>query len=233
MNIREKLIEFIKHPRVPYFILRRVKNISVPIARFLQYGKSNLNTKKYWDLSWTQRIKDENSENRYLDLRKKICQIIKRDSNVLDVGCGSGMFMKMLRTELNCSCTGIDISDVSIDCARSRGFKGYITKLPVLPAEILKNKYDAITILETLEHLDHPGKALIALREIMDSEGILIITVPNNCMPPSEIDEHQQIFTIESLSSLVNHYYKVDMADVVDSGGIEYILLKASFLLKD
>lgn len=228
MSIGNRLIDFIKHPRVPYFILRRIKNISVPIARFLQYGRSNLNTKKYWDLTWADRIINENIEDRYIDLRKKICEIIKMDSNVLDVGCGSGKFMKMLHTELNCSCTGIDISEVSIDNVKNRRFEGYITNLPALPAEILENNYDVITILETLEHLDHPENTLSALLEIMESEGILIITVPNNCMSPNDFDEHQQAFTVNSLTSLVSVYFKVDTADIVNSGGIEYILLKAS-----
>ena len=40
-----------------------------------------------------------------------VADLVQRGSKVLDLGCGTGELMTMLRDERDCRCTGIDIEE--------------------------------------------------------------------------------------------------------------------------
>lgn len=103
-------------------------------------------------------------DTRYSELVKKVIEFIGQKSKVLDVGCGIGNVMEMLRGQKQCECTGIDISEIAIDLTREKGFEAYAIALPDLPIEISDMKYDFITLTEVLEHLTRPAKTLNALK---------------------------------------------------------------------
>jgi 2-polyprenyl-3-methyl-5-hydroxy-6-metoxy-1,4-benzoquinol methylase len=45
------------------------------------------------------------------------------------------------------------------------------------------HKYHAVICSEVLEHLNDPGKLLSVLHELLDTNGVLIVTVPNGVGP--------------------------------------------------
>jgi 2-polyprenyl-3-methyl-5-hydroxy-6-metoxy-1,4-benzoquinol methylase len=227
MRFRKSLVNFVRDPHMPWLIIEAARKASPFLAKFLQYGRLNINTQRFWDKIWDSSGYQETEDESHRELRSKIIELITPETKVLDVGCGAGSLMQLLRDRINCDCTGIDISRVAINIVRNMGFYGFVTKLPDLPCEILDRKFDFVTAIEIFEHLYHPEKTLRALKNVIKPGGKLIVTVPNDTMKPEETDDHVNSFTVESLRALVKPYFGIEKCIVVKSWVHEYIVLSA------
>ena len=106
------------------------------------------------------------------------------NAEVLDVGCGNGVISRSLG-EKGFHVQGVDVSPKAIEKARSLNKFSHV-KFDVLSAEQLVangQKYHAVVCSEVLEHLNDPGKLLSTLHDILDENGVLIVTVPNGKGP--------------------------------------------------
>lgn len=233
MSFTRSLYGIINGRRVRHFLARRVRKISLPMARLLQYGRTDLNIKSYWDRLWSMGVIQEMEERRYGELTERITEFVRPGSMVLDVGCGSGRLMRFLRENKRCDCVGLDISEVAISMTRNSGFQAYLSKLPNLPPEIRAMRFDVVTAVEVLEHITHIDKTLSALKSVIKHGGQLIASVPNNCMPPELVDEHQHIFAETSLRALVGKYLEVERCMPVSSGSEQYLVITARKRLQD
>ena len=95
---------------------------------------------------------------------------------VLDVGCGSGDFMKLL-SERGVEAIGIEPSSSLVEIARSSGYK--VIHDYVRPESLEGLSLSGFTCLQVLEHLDSPVSFLKALREALSVKGIGVIEVPS------------------------------------------------------
>jgi len=94
---------------------------------------------------------------------------------ILDVGCGSGTIMEMLKQFGELS--GMDISIESVKYVKSLGFKAVKAdaqkKLP------FKNSFfDVVLMLDILEHLKDDEEAIREIYRILKPKGYFILTVP-------------------------------------------------------
>jgi SAM-dependent methyltransferase len=96
---------------------------------------------------------------------------------LLDVGCGGGLFLGMLR-ERGFRVMGLDWSPEAAAIAwRRQGAAavcGSLEKAPFAPGTL-----GAITMFHVLEHLYDPRAYLIAARQLLARSGRLIVQVPN------------------------------------------------------
>jgi len=96
---------------------------------------------------------------------------------VLDVGCGGGLFLGMLR-ERGASVLGMDLSVPALRVAwRAQSVPsvcGTLVDAPLAPASCA-----VVTMFHVLEHLEEPAAYLMAARELLRPEGRLIVQVPN------------------------------------------------------
>jgi ubiquinone/menaquinone biosynthesis C-methylase UbiE len=97
---------------------------------------------------------------------------------ILDVGCGTGetiSFVKKSRRKWRV--WGIDNNPTAIKYARSRGHKTIrLANAKKLPFG--NNKFDAILVLDVLEHIKDPGKALLEMKRVLKPRGKILITSP-------------------------------------------------------
>jgi 2-polyprenyl-3-methyl-5-hydroxy-6-metoxy-1,4-benzoquinol methylase len=105
-------------------------------------------------------------------------------AEVLDVGCGNGVISRSLG-EKGFAVKGIDVSEKAI--VRARELNNFPNvRFEVVGAERLVadgHRYHAVICSEVLEHLNDPGKLLGVLHQLLDENGVLIVTVPNGKGP--------------------------------------------------
>ncbi|HCN37520.1 MAG TPA: hypothetical protein DIS94_07415, partial [Bacteroidetes bacterium] len=100
----------------------------------------------------------------------------KNSGSLLDVGCGSGLFLKSVSDVFNVS--GIDVSKKSINFAREEfGLDVSNKSLDDLISD--GKKFDIITLWHVLEHFNNPVEDLKKIRNLLNENGVLIIEVPN------------------------------------------------------
>jgi len=101
------------------------------------------------------------------------------ERRLLDVGCGSGAFLDLVRTQVGCQVEGIDISEQAVEMAqKSYGldiFHGTIDKAP-----FESESFDAITAWWYLEHIPNPNEAVAQMSRLLRPGGTCVIGVPNS-----------------------------------------------------
>jgi SAM-dependent methyltransferase len=104
----------------------------------------------------------------------------QRSNRVLEVGCGTGATLEMLKRSGRCLTTyGVEIVPRAAAEARARVdhvFEGDLEhlELPIEPASI-----DAILCLDVLEHMVDPWSAVSKLAALLAPGGVLIASIPN------------------------------------------------------
>ncbi len=153
-------------------ILRRVRILVHNVAKYGNLS-SNPNTERYWDnrLSNVDTFwRDENYPH--------ILDLFPQDKafSLLDIGCAIGDGCELLQQQFpTARIAGCDISRVGIQKAKKRSTKVQYFVLDVL-RDTIPDKYDYITIVETLEHFDDPFVVVDkCLRHVGES---LIISAP-------------------------------------------------------
>lgn len=97
-------------------------------------------------------------------------------ARLLDFGCGGGDFLARMQAQ-GWNVVGLDASDAAIANVKSRGLIGYVGTLP--HADLAEARFEAITMRQSLEHTHQPLDVLRAARDLLTSNGRLVVTVPN------------------------------------------------------
>jgi len=109
--------------------------------------------------------------------------VLTRDTSLLDIGCGSGLFCETT-ANLGASVMGLDASSAMLDLARRRTprasfFEGEMEELP-----FVEKTFDVVTALNSLQHVGSPLQALVEARRVLKPGGKLVIAAwarPEKC----------------------------------------------------
>lgn len=97
---------------------------------------------------------------------------------VLDVGCGSGTFLAMLRRRTGIAGEGLESSAAA--ARRAKDAYGLTVHAgDIDTADFPPGRFDLITMFHVLEHLPRPQAALDRIRPWLSPGGVLLIQVPN------------------------------------------------------
>lgn len=94
----------------------------------------------------------------------------------LDVGCGSGLFVQFFRTNI-----APEFQSFGIDPYLSTE-TAYLKKMAlneVSSSLSIPKKYGVISLLDVLEHFPDPNEALNTVSDLLETNGLLLIKVPN------------------------------------------------------
>lgn len=100
---------------------------------------------------------------------------VRPGDRLLDVGCHDGAFIARVRPRL-ASAIGIDpLADPSQDATVTilRG------ALPDVASRLDRERFDCVTVLATLEHVDDPAGVVRACFRLLAPGGRLVVTVPH------------------------------------------------------
>jgi SAM-dependent methyltransferase len=98
-----------------------------------------------------------------------------RPGRLLDVGCGAGQFLEVARRR-GWRTFGTEISDSALRYLRDRDLEVYRGALPALGLEA---QFEAVSMIEVLEHLPEPDAYLRAAVRALRPGGWLYLTTPN------------------------------------------------------
>ncbi|MEX2222747.1 MAG: class I SAM-dependent methyltransferase, partial [Candidatus Rokuibacteriota bacterium] len=112
----------------------------------------------------------------FLSRHVAILPVLGRGGNLLDVGCGTGRFLSLMR-DVGWKTYGTDISPQAVEVANRNGHQ--VSCGDMRQAGFPDNFFDLITLNNVLEHLYDPVATLQDLHRMLRPGGELIICVPN------------------------------------------------------
>lgn len=118
--------------------------------------------------------------------------------SILDYGGYNGLLARAFKQHWGSDCTVADLDQEGLGFAESMGFKTInLSKQPELT-----EKYDLITMVHVLEHVEDPYSSIISLANALEDNGCIYIEVPNLFGIPLMDDAHLSTFTLDSLRNL-------------------------------
>ncbi|HEX7050670.1 MAG TPA: class I SAM-dependent methyltransferase [Longimicrobiales bacterium] len=103
---------------------------------------------------------------------------IPSGASVVDVGCGTGMFLKYaLERDPSLTVFGIDLSGEAVEITRSKGIPA--ARMDLLAGERPDERFDVVTAFEVIEHIGDAEAFLAALGSICKPDGLILISIPN------------------------------------------------------
>ena len=109
----------------------------------------------------------------------KRCDGLTDGARILDVGCGDGFHLKLLRKYGNKTwiLEGIDFDKRAIKAISNSGIKVYVGTVEEL--NLPEENYDLVFLIQTIEHVEKPVKVLAAIYRLLKKAGKLVIVTDN------------------------------------------------------
>ena len=169
----------------------------------------NPNTKEYWDNLYLSEI--ENGKVRQDKSVLRLVPLLENKKTILDFGCGTGGNVKLLSQQVSGKKIYLlDHSTKVLEFVRNQYLKEsddqgnsfhYITDLK----KISGTKFDAIISTQVLEHITNYSDVLNSLWELLEENGIMIISVPVKGWFDHN-KEHVNKFTVKSMINILSEY---------------------------
>ncbi len=110
-------------------------------------------------------------------LSKIILKYVKK-SPVLDIGCGNGNLLYLLKNKLDVE--GFDPSEIAVKLARKKGLN---VKLASIEDFRTNRKFKTILMIGVLVLSNNPEEYLKKARKWLDKDGVIMLTMPNAIAP--------------------------------------------------
>ena len=116
----------------------------------------------------------------YWDLRdERTLSYIGPEKNILDVGCGEGITLeKIIRRFPDRNVLGIDYEEEKVEVCREHHLPAHQGSAYSL--ELEDRSWDCCLLLEVIEHLEEPEKALREIHRILRKGGLLLLIFPHD-----------------------------------------------------
>jgi methionine biosynthesis protein MetW len=105
-----------------------------------------------------------------------VAELVPKGSRVLDLGCGSGELLALLRDKRECSGYGVEIADENVLACTQRGVNVIQLNLEEGLAIFEDQSFDVVLQLDTMQHLRNTERML---RETARVGRIGIVSFPN------------------------------------------------------
>jgi 2-polyprenyl-3-methyl-5-hydroxy-6-metoxy-1,4-benzoquinol methylase len=96
---------------------------------------------------------------------------------LFDVGAATGIFLNLAR-QRGWEIDGIETSSWAVGLAEEK-YNLHLREGSFETAELRKNSYAAVAMIDFIEHAPHPYQALVKAHEILSADGILVVVTPD------------------------------------------------------
>ena len=154
----------IKHE--PNFLVTGSTNSAVIEAYYDEWAETYDATLKDWDYQAPA------------EAAATLSSYLKPGANILDVGCGTGMFSKAMSVGLECRIEGIDISASSLAIAKKHGIYDGLRQhdLQITPLPFDSDAFDAAACVGVLTYIEDATDLLVDLCRVVQPGGYVLFT---------------------------------------------------------
>jgi ubiquinone/menaquinone biosynthesis C-methylase UbiE len=127
------------------------------------------------EFGFVHKVRSRLEANRLLAL----CKGFGDDAKILDVGCGDGFHLRLLREfgNKNWTLEGLDASEKAAEVARKSGVSVHLGTAE--NNDLPENTFDLAFLIQTIEHVEKPNEVLPAICRVLKPNGKLIIVTDN------------------------------------------------------
>lgn len=155
------------------------------------------------------------------------------NGRVLDIGCNNGNLAFLLRKQgvspEQLDYVGIDIAEESIECAQSRNIPGTFFQVgSTLDIHYPDESFDAITLVEVIEHMPEQSRAIREAARVLKPGGIILLSTPNAECQPWLFDERVRFMACRILGRKL-----VEKDNLLTLSGLRQILLDSDLKLTE
>jgi len=101
---------------------------------------------------------------------------------ILDVGCGDGRFLGLLRDfgAADWEMVGLEFDQDAVATCREKGFEAHSERIEdFAQRQDRKESFDAILMLQLIEHVEDPGEICTRVETLLRPGGLFVIETPN------------------------------------------------------
>ena len=223
------------------------KNIKKTTKKINEVEKFDLIAQDWWNKSGELSSLHKINPARFQYIEEQIKKHFNKTNiiSALDIGCGGGLISEPL-AQLGVNVTAIDASEKSIKIAKTHAKKQKLKidyKCSLIEDMPKSKKYDVITALEIIEHIDNPEIFIKNCKKLLKPNGILIISTLNRThksfllgimaaeyilkLVPKGTHDWRSFYKPSELSNLLEK----ESLELTDITGIKYNALSNNFLL--
>lgn len=145
-----------------------------------------LKIKMYNEYLYTAHLYDEGESPMHSDLTKFAVSTfidpleLNKDSVILDIGCGSGYFLDLMKERGYTNLTGVTLSEADAKLCQGKGHRVKMHDMTFLPQTegFIEESQDMLFVRHALEHSPYPIFTLIEFNRILTHRGLAYIEVP-------------------------------------------------------
>jgi 2-polyprenyl-3-methyl-5-hydroxy-6-metoxy-1,4-benzoquinol methylase len=161
---------------------------------------------------------DQNDPNKFVNETNflinflKENQLVLKETNVADFGCGMGRVSKQLIEQIGCNVVGFDISYPMLLAAKNyiNNDKFVIKKYNTHIKEQYTKQFDVIISSFVLQHSEHPEFDINFIKNSLKADGIFILVNEEKRFIPIDIENNNVIWHDDKIviNKLVSNYFK-------------------------
>jgi len=126
----------------------------------------------FWEKQEVNRV-DKRTLQRWRLLENRLDSAFGK--KVLDIGAGRGLVSRLL-SEKGFEVAACDVSSEAAALMKREGLGAFVFDLE---EDLLEEKFDSIFCMEVLQYLRYPERGVFKLKEALNPDGTLVISVPN------------------------------------------------------
>jgi 2-polyprenyl-3-methyl-5-hydroxy-6-metoxy-1,4-benzoquinol methylase len=125
-------------------------------------------------------LTDKKLDNYYSQDRQDILKYCPcKSKTILDVGCGSGNFGRMLKSQKDIEVWGVELSSDAAEEARTKIDKIIVGDIEEDNLNLPAHYFDCIFFNDVLEHLKYPWNVLKKCKIFLHPHGYIVASIPN------------------------------------------------------
>lgn len=147
---------------------------------------------------------------------------VPRKGRLLDVGCAAGLFLDVARGR-GWDIAGIELSEHAASVARERRGVDPVVG-DVMNVDLGSEAYDAVTMLDVLEHICRPGELLERVRSLIAPGGALMLALPDDRNLTAMVAMGMYRVTFGAISYPASRVHQIYHVSYFDSDSITRLL---------